>query len=66
LVWCTVPAFPADPEQTIQLPRLPGRRIRKRPEGQPAELIRDPELLQQVLDGLRALDTDKENDADRL
>jgi hypothetical protein len=60
-----VPAFPADPEQTIQLPRLPGRRIRKRPEGQRAELIRDPELLQQVLDGLRVLDTDKENDADR-
>jgi hypothetical protein len=62
LVWCTVPACAADPERTLQLPRVQRRRVRQRSVGQPAALIRDPELLQQVLDGLRALDTTEETE----
>jgi len=62
LVWCTVPAQPADPEQTFRLPRLPRRRATRHPEGRTAALVGDPKLLQQVLDGLQALDVGKETE----
>lgn len=66
VVWCEIdlpPLWPAESD-TTELPRILPRRKRYTGPYRPAEVMRDPELLRRVLEGLHALDSDQKQEGD--
>jgi len=61
VVWCEIdlPPWPTE-SVTTELPRVLPRRKRSTGPHHPAEVMRDPEVLRRVLEGLHALDNDPE------
>jgi hypothetical protein len=57
VVWCTVPAYLPEPDDTVQIARVLPRRKRQAvpAPGEPITVMRDRAVLQRVLDGLRRL-----------
>jgi anti-sigma regulatory factor (Ser/Thr protein kinase) len=63
VVWCEIglPPWPTESD-TTELPRVLPRRKRYTGPYRPAEVVRDPELLHRVIEGLHTLDNDEKRE----